>query len=156
MSKRERRLRVRFGEHDVRITTHAIARFRQRVLGIPTRQKDVTPLIEEQVIRLAAPMVPNTTPVIRLRHYDSRIYLAFDRCVFVMTSDGVIVTVLLRREGDGQFADSIKEVRREKRNSPLIKDSARSRFRRKERMRHSREPRQQNPIPRRYDHEDND
>jgi hypothetical protein len=143
MGKRERSLAVQIGEKDIRITAHAIRRFRQRVDNLP----------ESSVPYHITRMLRYTTPVKRRTRDDQRIYLQHERCVFVMTHAGLIVTVLSKRDGGGQFVASVKDVRREKKATPA-RTSRRSRFQKLERERHQREPRQRNPLPRHYDHED--
>ncbi len=67
------------------------------------------------LIRLIRAMVPAASPVVRRNGLNDRVYLAADHCVFVMTTSGVIITVLKRHPNDWQFTSSIKDVRREKR-----------------------------------------
>lgn len=141
MGKRDRSLTAQFSESDIRMTTHAIRRFRQRVDNVPEAS------VPFHIIR----MLRHATPVMRRRKDDPRIYLAHERCIFVITTAGLVVTVLSKREGGDQFAHSVKEVRRDKRTMPT-RDSRRSRFQRRERDRHQREPRQR-PLPHSDDHE---
>lgn len=152
MGKRDGFLVIKFEGRDIRITTHAVLRYRQRMMNIPTRRSDITPDVFDAVAREISKVMPRMIPVIRQRQTDSRVYLSDGQCVFALTSAGVIVTVLAKRE-NSQFADSIKEIRRSKRSEPL-KENSRSRFRKVERS-ESRKPRQKNLShhPEDYEHD---
>ena len=140
MGKRVRSLSIRFGDHDVHLTTHAAWRFRNRVQRILTRLCDMTPYMVDEAAKMIRPMIGECESVVRRAKHDSRIYLSHPQCVFVLTTHGTIVTVLRRSDGDRQFADSIKEVRREKRTA-FMRDNRRSRWRRITNERHPRETR---------------
>lgn len=139
MGKRIRSLSIQIGDNDVRITHHAIQRFRQRVENMPSSW---VPLTIRQ-------MLGESTAVMRRTKNDGRVYLAHERCVFVMTTEGLIVTVLSSHDGNRQFATSVKEIRKEKRAVPA-RVTRRSRFRRIDRDRHQRESRFNSHY---YDHD---
>lgn len=128
MGKRLRSLSIQYGEADIRITHHAIRRFRQR---IGMRNNDTN-----AIIKLIRAMVPAAAAVVRRNGVNDRVYLAYDQCVFVMTTCGVIITVLKRHSNDWQFTNSIKDVRREKRQ---MDRSPYKRRGRSQRVRHRRD-----------------
>lgn len=137
MGKRVRSLSIQFGDHDIHLTTHAAWRFRNRVQRMLTRLCDMTPHMIDQAATMIRPMIGECESVVRRTKHDSRIYLSHPQCVFVLTTHGTIVTVLRRSDGDRQFADSIKEVRRDKRTA-FMRDNRHSRWRRIANERHQR------------------
>lgn len=127
MGKRMRALAVRLNDRDVYVTYHAIRRFRTRVEGVhpkhaPNRIRD---------------MLAESRPIAS-KVSDGRHYIAHPKCVFVMKTNGVIVTVLPPQENSMRLADSTKGLRRSKKSRDY-RDSIR-RTKTKRRYRRTNQP----------------
>lgn len=111
MGKRQRSLGV-FNQQDgdeIRITDHAIERYRTRIEPMP----------REAALREIRRLIGHSEPVAKIGARDNRCYLACNCCVFVLTRTGVIITVLPAVAE--QFERSVKALREHKKRVENIK-----------------------------------
>lgn len=128
MGKRERSVSVPFSRDEIHITRHAIRRFRQRIEAIE----------EATVPFRVGRLLQESTPVYRTRSADQNYYLANSLCIFAISPDGVIVTVLQNRYIE--TARSVKERRKTQRSTEIANKGKRPSKRWKARtQRHSKE-----------------
>ena len=102
MGKRLRSVGVRFGENDIRLTRHAIQRYRERIERIPV----------SHVPRVVRGILETARPVSREDGNAGRLYLDHDKCVIVMKRNGIVITVLRPRAHS--MTSSIKAARKKK------------------------------------------
>lgn len=104
MGKRLRRLHIAYGKHDITITSHAVRRYRERVDAVT----------HDEAVRQVRLMIGKSYELYSLRS-DSRKYLGNEKCVFVLTSTGVIITVLSAFRQHSYLFRSKKEAARKRR-----------------------------------------
>lgn len=102
MGKRLRSIAVSLGSNEMTITKHAIQRFQQRVAPVPSKH---VPIVIREMLRESKFIYSVTN--------GSNAYLAHEKCVFVVSADGAIITILPPMQTSHQLFENKKFARRD-------------------------------------------
>lgn len=124
MGKRLRSMSVCKGEQEIRISRHAMDRFRQRVKCLPYKS---IPHVVSSMLKDCRPLYPDKET--------EGVFLAHRQCVFVLSRAGVIQTVLPPNPYHIRLYDSVKEMRQEQKRLKRKPEYKRAKTRRLRRRR---------------------